>query len=145
MAIGDRIDLFGDGQNDRGQTTRGSRFVRRWLLRPVKGGHRRQPLQAAKAKRTLDALRAAPATALSCMGSRILVVKERFLSPWHRSIFAAWWVAHGNNKKLCFWKIVDCSQLVHVAPVYEMGAECGHKEVGEVKSSSCQLAVCQRC
>jgi len=47
--------------------------------------------RAARVKRALDALRAAPGTALSGFGSIILVVKERFLSRWRRlsDIFTA--------------------------------------------------------
>ena len=40
--------------------------------------------RAARVKRALDALRAAPGTALSGISSMITSVKERFLSPWHR-------------------------------------------------------------
>ena len=40
--------------------------------------------RAARVKRALDALRAAPGSALASVGSIVWAVKERFLSPWHR-------------------------------------------------------------
>jgi hypothetical protein len=40
--------------------------------------------RAARVKRALDALRSAPRGALARVGSIILAVKERFLSPWRR-------------------------------------------------------------
>ena len=38
--------------------------------------------RAARVKRALDTLRAAPGTLVAAIGSTILAVKERFLSPW---------------------------------------------------------------
>ena len=40
--------------------------------------------RAARVKKALDALRAAPGTALPGIGSILLIVKEHFLGQWHR-------------------------------------------------------------
>jgi len=76
VALRDRIDFFGDGQNDRCQATQGSRLVCGGLLRPVKGD-RGEHLQGCQGEKgTGCPQRATLGAALSGLGFVILVVKE---------------------------------------------------------------------